>query len=214
MDGWRLKLVLIGGLLASGGIAVLVKDIKFQMNGVAANANVLELKSECYVSRFQAAEKSWSREPIDCKVEPGTKQAFGSDKNVQVIRQDIATIEFPLHDGSLFKTVIGLQSHTRDDALHPGDTFPVIYDPQSPRNAREPLGLRDIVVSLAVFAFGAASVLFAFMFNIKRESGSGYGAKPAIGSARASNPTPARQARVAYTTSDASRSPRTGFGRR
>jgi hypothetical protein len=214
MEGWRIKLVLVGGLLASGGIAVLVKDIKYQLNGVAASAKVLELKSECYVSRFQAAENKWSHEPIDCKVEPELKQAFGSDKNVQVVRQDTATIEFPLRDGSLFKTEVGQQPYTRRDALHPGDTVRVIYDPQSPRNARAPLGLLDVSVSLAIFALGAASVLFGFKFNVRRESGSGSDVKPAIVSARASNPQPVREERVAFTADGASRSSRPGFGRR
>lgn len=214
MDGRRIKLVLLGGLLASGGIAVLVKDIKHQLNGVAASAKVVELKSECYVARLQAGENKWSHEPIDCKVEPELKQALGSNKNVQVIRQDTATIEFPLRDGSAFKTEVGQQPYTRSNALHPGDTVPVIYDPQSPRDARAPLGLLDVSVSLAIFALGAGCVLFGFKFNVRRESGSGSDVKPASVSARASNPPPMREARVAFTADGASRSSRPGFGRR
>ena len=170
MEIKRIKLVLVGALLASGGIAVLIKDFRYQMNGIAATANVLELKSECFVSRLQPVENKWSHETIDCKTEPALKSAAGSDKNIQVLRNDTAEVSFPLQDGSLSKTVVNQQSYTRNGPLHIGDSVSVIYDPKAPATAREPLGFLDVCVSLAIFLFGAVAILIGLKFNVKRRS--------------------------------------------
>ena len=170
MEIKRIKLVLVGALLASGGIAVLIKDFRYQMNGIAATANVLELKSECFVSRLQPVENKWSHETIDCKTEPALKSAAGSDKNIQVLRNDTAEVSFPLQDGSLFKTMVNQQRYTRNGPLHIGDSVPVIYDPKAPATARAPLGFLDVCVSLAIFLFGAVAILIGLKFNVKRRS--------------------------------------------
>ena len=203
MDFWRLKLLLLGGLLASAGAVTLVKSVMFQMNGVAVTAHVLERRTDCYVTRLRPGEKLWTHEPLDCNLVEPTKQALGSAKDIDVVRQQYATIEFPLGDGSSFKTEIGMSA-----PLRPGDAYPVVYDPQSPRTVHVPLGLGDFEGFLFLFGFGGSGVLFALLFNVKRESGAGIRAKPVVAPARVANVAPAR---MAYATREA---PRAGFGKR
>jgi hypothetical protein len=213
MEIWRVKLVLIGGLLASGGIVVLTKQIKHQLNGIAASGNVLELKSECFISRYQAAQNKWSDETIDCATEPELKRTLASDKNIGVMRYDSAMIEFPLQDGSLFKTKVSQQPYNRfgGTPLHTGDRLPVIYDPKAPSLTRAPLGFLDVCVSLSIFVFGAVCVLFGLKFNVRRDSDTYL--KPDTAPTRplpikmsTTNAPPARQSRVALATGG---SPRT-----
>lgn len=165
MGSWRVALILVGGLLATGGAVILTKASNRYLNGVEVNAMVQDLKSECFVSRLQTVSKKWDRETIDCATETRVRRASGNDKNVQVLRYDSAVIEFPLQGGSMFKADISQQPNSRHGSLRVGDRLPIVYDPKSPSIARAPMGLQEIGVSLAILVFGAVCVLVGLKFN-------------------------------------------------
>lgn len=219
MDLRRIMLVLVGALIASGGIVVLTKSIRFQADAVRASAKILELKSDCFISRLQADRGQWSREPIDCAAEPELKRTLASQKNIYVFRNDTATVEFPLKNGSLLKTEVSQQPYTRTGSLlRVGDTLPVIYDPTSPRIARAPMGILDVLVALTIFAFGVVCSLVGLMLGaIRRYFEAKFNAAPASSSPvnmRPQNAAPVRQARVAFATRGSAAPRKSDFSRR
>jgi hypothetical protein len=218
MDFWgilRLNLFLAGGLLASGGIVVLSKNIKQQYDGIAANATILELKSSCEMSRYASAQKKWNKEAIDCSALAELKRAHSSDENVMVWQTDIAQVEFPLKTGATFKTSLNLQPYLRTGGtLSAGDRIAVFYDPKNPKVARAPLGWLDVGVLLAIFAFGAICLVVGLKLKTpgQSEPDTDTPPAPAVPNTRTARALPVRQPRT--MSGSAARPVATGFGRR
>ncbi len=218
---FRVKLLVLGAIIACLGGYALFSGARHQIIGVRATATFLTYEDACTVE-FQRIGEGRSRKAMACDEAERMQRALGSRK-VELDRVDSVRFRFTLASGEV-RELVRSRTVLGNPNMGSGDKFTVVYDPANPDDVR--IIPSPVQILLCFGGIPAGLLMMLMALGIHPASALRWLGET-IGAARprtlpASAPverypdalsSPPRDLRAA-TTRPAPNAPRAGFGKR